>query len=70
MDERENHEAQQEALKEAAGKTSKSRRDQIQEGLAKYLMAEARRTRKVAEEEHDHDHRDRERQDRERQDRE
>ncbi|MGH3331841.1 MAG: hypothetical protein ACRDPJ_11135 [Nocardioidaceae bacterium] len=69
MDERENHEAQQEALKEAAGKTSKSRRDQIQEGLAKYLMAEARRARKVAEEQ-DHDHRDRERQDRERQDRE
>lgn len=69
MDERENFEAQQEALKETAGPTSKSTRDRIQSGLTQYLMAQARHDSKVAKEERERE-RDKEERERGRQDRE
>jgi hypothetical protein len=48
MDEREGFDAQQEAKRETLGKTSRSTRDRMWEGLTKYLAAEARHARKAA----------------------
>lgn len=48
MDEREGFDAQQEAKRETLGKTDKSTRERMWDGLTKYLAAEARHTRKEA----------------------
>jgi hypothetical protein len=48
MDEREGFDAQREAERETLGKTSRSTRDRMWEGLTKYLAAEARHARKAA----------------------
>lgn len=60
MDERENFEAQKEALKETAGPTSKSTRERIQAGLNQYLAAEAQHAHKAAKEERERERRDQE----------
>jgi len=48
MNEREGFDAQQEAKHETLGKTDKSTRDRMWDGLTKYLTAEARHARKAA----------------------
>jgi hypothetical protein len=48
MDEREGFDAQQEAQRETLGKTDKSTRERMWDGLTKYLAAEARHARKAA----------------------
>ena len=48
MDEREGFDAQQEAKRETLGKTDKSTRERMWDGLTKYLAAEARHARKTA----------------------
>lgn len=48
MDEREEFDARQEAMRETAGKVSRSTRERMWEGLTKYLAAEARHARKSA----------------------
>lgn len=48
MSEREAYDAQQDAMREAAGKNSPQTRERIWQGLTKYLSAEAGHARKVA----------------------
>lgn len=50
MDEREGFDAQQEAKRETLGKTDKSTRERMWDGLTKYLAAEAQHARKSAPE--------------------
>jgi hypothetical protein len=51
MDEREGFDAQREAKRETLGKTDRSTRERMWDGLTKYLAAEARHARKTAVEE-------------------
>jgi hypothetical protein len=48
MNEREAFDAQQEAKREAAGTVSRSTRERVFEGLAKYLSVESAHARKAA----------------------
>lgn len=51
MDERENFDAQREALNETAGRASRSTRERIRAGMDRYLAAEVRHAGKVAQDE-------------------
>ena len=51
MDEREGFDAQREASRETLGKTDKSTRERMWDGLTKYLTAEARHARKTGADE-------------------
>ena len=53
MDEREGFDAQREAKRETLGKTDRSTRERMWDGLTKYLAAEAQHARKSAAEKKD-----------------
>lgn len=57
MNEREGYEAQQEAKREAAGRTNPATRERLWAGLTKYLAAEAEHARKAAREERERERR-------------